>query len=85
MNRNADEPHLIPCKTGGDFPVWFNRERFARDFIAAWEAYRTDFSQDPELTKKIEARVSKRGYLVVADINQLIGKADTGAESPPTC
>ena len=72
MVRNQDEPHLIPCQQGREFPLYFNREQFAQDFIMAWDKYAKDLDAEPRLQKNVLARAEK-GFLVVDNIDNFIG------------
>lgn len=72
MCRSQGEPHLTPCQAGRDFPVWFNREIFARDFLAAWDKYAKDLDTDVQLQKNTIARAQK-GFLVVDDVSKFLG------------
>jgi hypothetical protein len=71
MQRNKNEPHLVPCKSGQRFPVYFNREIFARDFLAAWDKFSADLDQKPQLVKNVVAR-ARKGFLIVGDISKFV-------------
>ncbi|HVO70062.1 MAG TPA: hypothetical protein VMT24_08455 [Aggregatilineaceae bacterium] len=71
LNREQDEPHLVPCKPGQSYPVWFNRHTFAGDFLAAWEKYLSEIAQSEDLRRKLMKRIQTRGYLKVVDTTQL--------------
>ncbi len=72
MVRYQHEPHLSPVQADHEYPLYFNRERFALDFIAAWEKYASDLNTDPQLQKNVTMRAQK-GFLVVDNVKNFIG------------
>ena len=72
MCRSVDEPHLQPCVQGQEIPIWFNRETFARDFLAAWEQYKNDLEKDQYLAANLHARIKTRGYLIVDGLDEFV-------------
>jgi hypothetical protein len=68
MNGGEEEPHLKRVKRKQQYPLWFNRLEFSRDFLAAWDKFSTDVSTNERIYKKAMKRAKSRGYLVVQAI-----------------
>ena len=69
MNRTANEPHLQQCRQDSDYPVWFNREMFALDFIQAWRNYLADVEASKDMQDKVYRRIKDKQYLRVDLVN----------------
>jgi hypothetical protein len=71
MVRNQSEPHLSPLQAEYEYPVYFNREQFARDFIVAWERYAADLNVTPQLQRNVMIR-ARKVFLIVDDVKNFI-------------